>query len=127
MNPPRPLPTRRCIRLHGFASGRAASSLKLRYRRFVTCWPIQLGPRAADCDSALQRIMNLSCFARIVLVFLLIGAVAPPGLAQAPSPAGAKRIPAEVAIVNVPGPVVKPDAVGDTNAPAAVVSTASPD
>ena len=56
---------------------------------------------------------------RTVSVFLLIGAMTSPALAQAPSPAAEKKIPAEVAIVKAPATVATPDAVGDTNALAA--------
>src|SRR5438445_2471204 len=64
---------------------------------------------------------------RTISVFLLIGAMAWPALAQAPSPAAEKKIPAEVTTVKAPATVATPDAVGDTNAPAASAATASPD
>src|SRR5437660_1149478 len=64
---------------------------------------------------------------RTVSVFLLIGAMTSPALAQAPSPAAEKKIPAELSIVKAPAKVATPDAAGDTNAPAASAATASPD
>src|SRR2546427_13303978 len=109
MKPPPPPPTRCGIRLHDLAPRRAARSLKLRYRRFVNCWPIQLGPDAADVTGQSRRAerrapalrgprssLSRRAGALRSAVFLLIGAVASPALAQAPSPAAEKKIPAEV-------------------------------